>query len=143
MNGGDRHDGWSLYAAIALIAVGVWMLLGKLGGPFWPLLREIVRTVSAIAWPVALIALGVYLLTFSRKDGVAFSPIRGRRLYRSRSDRQISGVLGGLGEYLGVDSAIVRVIYVLITLFSGVFMGVAIYFVASLIVPEEPLHGVV
>lgn len=61
------------------------------------------------------------------------------RLYRSRSDRKLAGVCGGLGQYLGVDPTIIRLLWVL----SGVFVftipfSVIAYFVAAVIIPEEP-----
>jgi phage shock protein C len=59
-----------------------------------------------------------------------------RKLYRSRRDRMLCGVLGGLAEYFHVDSALVRVIFVLIALATG---GVAIvaYVVMAIVVPHE------
>lgn len=57
-----------------------------------------------------------------------------KRLYRSRKDAMIGGVCGGLAEYLGIDSAIVRVIFAVMMLAGGV--GVLAYFLAWIIVPE-------
>lgn len=62
-----------------------------------------------------------------------------KRLYRSRSDRMIAGVAGGLGEYLGIDATIIRLLFVLT--FFGAGSGVLIYLVMLLVVPEEPLEG--
>lgn len=61
-----------------------------------------------------------------------------RRLYRSRTDRTLLGVCGGLGEYLGIDPVVVRLGWVAVTLFSAVAPGVLAYLAAWLIVPEEP-----
>lgn len=61
-----------------------------------------------------------------------------RRLYRSRSQRMIGGLCGGLGEYLGMDPTVVRLIVVLITIFWP-FTLVA-YLVLMLVVPEEPAN---
>jgi phage shock protein C len=61
-----------------------------------------------------------------------------RRLYRSRTDRMIAGLCGGLGNFLGMDPTIVRLIVVLIT-FMWPFTPL-IYLVMMLIVPEEPLN---
>jgi phage shock protein C len=60
-----------------------------------------------------------------------------KRLYRSRTDRMISGVCSGLGEYLGIDPTVVRLLFVL-----GFFAGgstIPVYIVMMIIVPEEPL----
>ncbi|HEV8353953.1 MAG TPA: PspC domain-containing protein [bacterium] len=56
------------------------------------------------------------------------------RLYRSRSDRWIAGVCGGLAEYFGVDATAVRIAFVLLALWQG--FGVLIYVVLALIIPE-------
>jgi len=61
-----------------------------------------------------------------------------RKLYRSRTDKMIAGVLGGLGDYFGVDSTILRLVWVLLTVFTGFFPGIIIYIVASVIVPPKP-----
>jgi len=60
-----------------------------------------------------------------------------KRLYRSRSDRMIGGVCGGLGKFLGLDATVVRLLFVLLQfLFPGTLVG---YLVLLLIVPEEPM----
>jgi phage shock protein C len=60
------------------------------------------------------------------------------RLYRSRDERVIGGVAGGLADYLGLDPALVRVIWVVLALASGgAFL--LLYLVMLLVVPEEPL----
>lgn len=51
-------------------------------------------------------------------------------------DRKICGVCGGLGEYLGVDSTVIRLIFALITFF-GVVPGCVVYLVAAIIMPDE------
>ncbi|HKJ27995.1 MAG TPA: PspC domain-containing protein [Anaerolineales bacterium] len=65
--------------------------------------------------------------------------VENRRLYRSRSDRMISGVAGGLGDYLNIDPTIVRLLFVVFALAGG--PGLLVYLVMLLIVPEEPLEG--
>ena len=59
-----------------------------------------------------------------------------KKLYRSRKNKMLCGVCGGLGEYLGIDPTVVRMLVVLLSL-SSVGMGVIIYFVAAFIIPEE------
>ena len=56
------------------------------------------------------------------------------RLMRSQSDRMIGGVCGGLAEYFGIDSAIVRLIFVVAVL-SGV--SPLVYLVLWIVIPEE------
>lgn len=61
-----------------------------------------------------------------------------KRLYRSRSDRMIAGVLGGIGQYLGIDPTIVRLLWVVLTVATGVVPGVVLYILFAAIVPNEP-----
>ena len=57
------------------------------------------------------------------------------RLARSRLDRMLGGVCGGLGKYLGIDSNLVRLFFVLFTLTGG--FGVLLYLALWLIFPVE------
>jgi phage shock protein PspC (stress-responsive transcriptional regulator) len=59
-----------------------------------------------------------------------------KRLYRSRTDRKIAGICGGLGDYFGVDPVIFRIIWVLLLLGAG--SGLLAYVIFWLIVPEAP-----
>ena len=59
-----------------------------------------------------------------------------KKLYRSRTDRVICGVCGGLAKYFKMDVSIVRLIAILLTLFVG--GGVIAYIVCELVIPEEP-----
>lgn len=59
-----------------------------------------------------------------------------KKLYKSNTDKKLAGVCGGLAEYLGIDSTIVRLILVLAVLFAGV--GVLAYIIAALVMPEKP-----
>jgi phage shock protein C len=63
-----------------------------------------------------------------------------RRLERSRSDRFIGGVCGGIAKYLNMDPTLVRILTVVITLFTGV--PIVAYLIALLVMPEEPAAGV-
>lgn len=58
-----------------------------------------------------------------------------KKLYRSRTDYMIGGVCGGLAEYLGIDSTVVRVIMALATFVGG--MSLLVYLLMWLIIPEE------
>jgi phage shock protein C len=59
-----------------------------------------------------------------------------KKLYRSRTERWLAGVCGGLGEYFGIDPTLVRVIFVLFALTFG--SGFLIYLVLWIIIPLEP-----
>ena len=58
-----------------------------------------------------------------------------KQLRRSRTDRYIGGVCGGVASYLNMDATLVRILTVLITLFTGV--PVILYLVALFLMPEE------
>lgn len=58
------------------------------------------------------------------------------RLLRSSSDRWVAGVCGGIAEYFGWDPAIVRLAYVLLSVFSAAFPGLLVYIILWLIMPQ-------
>lgn len=59
------------------------------------------------------------------------------RLYRSRTDRSLAGVCGGVAAWLGLDPSLVRVVWVLLALMSGgVFL--ILYIVMAIVVPDAP-----
>lgn len=57
-----------------------------------------------------------------------------KKLYRSRTNRLICGVCGGVGEYLNIDPTIIRLLLVLLA-FTGT--GILAYFIAAIIIPDE------
>lgn len=57
-------------------------------------------------------------------------------LKRSK-DKVVAGVLGGIAEKYKWDKSILRLIYFLITLFSAGFVGIIVYLIAAMIIPEE------
>lgn len=61
----------------------------------------------------------------------------GKKLYRSRTDVKISGVCGGIAEYLGIDSTIVRVLWVLGSFMTALMLGLLLYVVCVFIIPED------
>jgi phage shock protein PspC (stress-responsive transcriptional regulator) len=61
---------------------------------------------------------------------------RSERLYRSRQDRMVSGVCGGLAQYFNVDPVLVRVAFVALGVATGV--GLLAYIILAIVVPERP-----
>ena len=59
-----------------------------------------------------------------------------KKLYKSKTDKKLCGVCGGLAEYLDVDPTIIRLIVVAATLFAG--CGILAYIAAALIIPYKP-----
>ena len=58
-----------------------------------------------------------------------------KKLYRSKRDRMLAGICGGLGEYFQIDATLIRLLWVILSL-SG--SGILIYLAAMVIVPENP-----
>ena len=59
-----------------------------------------------------------------------------KKLYRSRSDKMVAGICGGLEDYTGVDATVWRIIFFIIALPGG--LSILIYFVLWLLIPLEP-----
>ena len=58
-------------------------------------------------------------------------------LQRSKSDRMIAGVCGGIAKTLGWDPTLVRIVYVLASVLSAAFPGILVYIILWAIMPEE------
>ena len=59
------------------------------------------------------------------------------KIFRSRTQRMVAGVCGGIGEYFGIDPTIVRLGFVLLSLMVG--GGLLVYILAAIILPEEAM----
>lgn len=55
---------------------------------------------------------------------------------RSRANRMIAGVIGGLAEYWSIDATLARVIFVIVSIISAAFPGILVYALLWLIIPE-------
>lgn len=58
-----------------------------------------------------------------------------KTLYRSKSDRMVAGVCGGLAQYFDIDSSIIRLLFVLLALVGG--SSVLLYIILAIVIPEE------
>ena len=100
----------------------VWVILSIIPGVF-------------IGGLVAYIAAWILAPVASPQD---HRPL-GRRLARSETDKQIAGVCGGLAEYFGLDSTLVRLAAVIIAIYPGcVIGGIVAYLIAWFIMPARP-----
>ncbi len=61
-----------------------------------------------------------------------------KRLYKSRDQKMIAGVCGGFAEYLDVDPTLVRVGYVLLSLFTAAFPGILVYIILAILMQDRP-----
>jgi phage shock protein C len=60
----------------------------------------------------------------------------GKKLYRSQN-KMIGGVCAGLADYLNVDPTLIRIAYVLLSIFSAGFPGILVYIILMIIIPQE------
>lgn len=63
-----------------------------------------------------------------------------KKLYRSKDDRWLGGVCGGIAKYFNVDSTIIRALFILLALAVG--GGILVYIILWIIIPEEPDESV-
>lgn len=61
-----------------------------------------------------------------------------KQLYKSNTNKKIAGVCGGIGEYFDIDPTIVRLGFVVLTFLAG--GGLAVYIIASIIMPDQPAN---
>ena len=128
----------AIVIGIVLVLFGVWGLINAvLPGWVWNMLGTTVRTIWGILWPLALVAAGAYLL-WGVKTGKFSGFTQGgasRPLRRSRADKRLLGVCGGIAYYFGIDSTVVRVMAViLLVLFTPT--AIIAYFLIALLVPS-------
>ena len=64
-----------------------------------------------------------------------------KKLYRSKSNKMIAGVCGGVAEYLNIDVTIIRVLWAVASLFA--FFGVILYIICAIVFPEKPDNEII
>lgn len=60
-----------------------------------------------------------------------------KKLYRSNTNKVFAGICGGLGEYFGIDPVPLRLVWLLVVIFSGVVPGLIAYILAIFIIPKR------
>jgi phage shock protein C len=66
--------------------------------------------------------------------GGAMDPTR--KLYRSKTDRKLAGICGGLAQYFNIDATLIRVLFIVLAVLGG--SGLILYVAMWIIVPKEP-----
>lgn len=61
-----------------------------------------------------------------------------KKLYRSKTDKMLCGVLGGLAEYLDVDATLIRILYAALSVFSAGIPCIVLYIICAIVIPEAP-----
>ena len=133
----ERRSDWTIFAGIALVVLGLWLLVERFFADMIAPVRVVVDFLGRIGWPLALIALGVLVIYAARSRGEANAA--GRRLVRSRTERMVGGVLGGIATYFAIDPTIVRVIFVVFAVVTGFGPALLLYIIALIVIPEEPI----
>lgn len=135
----DRRRYWG----IVLILIGMFVLIERTevlsGFSWWAFSRTFL-------FPVSLIVIGLmFIYAHTRRipppvaaspDGGPVSPQSHRELRRSSRDKKICGVCGGMAQYFGYDSTIVRILFVFLVLASFGW-GLLLYVILCLLMPEE------
>jgi phage shock protein PspC (stress-responsive transcriptional regulator) len=124
-----------LFWGSLLIIIGIFLLFRQFGFfyafNFWNIPWQSV-------WAIVLIVIGVLLL-FSRakkdSDEVSAEAVK-KKLYRSKNQKMIAGVCGGLAEFFEFDVSIIRVLWILGTIMS-IGIGIIAYIVLMFVFPEE------
>jgi phage shock protein PspC (stress-responsive transcriptional regulator) len=151
-NSGNNTRFWGI---LLVVAGSVW-LLGNIGVPlwhgWWTFSWDIGLAVLLILAGVAFLFGGRSYVSAPRpanaEPGAEVPPAgapeadgdggQARRLHRSRKDRKLFGVCGGLGEYFGIDGTIVRLLFVAAVI-ASVGVAVVAYVVMAILVPDEVL----
>ncbi len=130
-----------------LVVIGAFVLLGNFDVLPWQLWRWPIPW--GIMWGIFLILIGAMLVVSRRgasegeagQQEIGEAEERGdpKRLFRTRKDRRIAGVCGGIADYFGMDATIVRLAWVLGTI-ASVGTGVLVYFVMAIVVPERSVR---
>jgi len=120
---------------ILLFIIWIWALIdcltSRLSTPeklFWIVIILIFHILGALLYFI-----------LSRKLGdkmVKTKNFKGKKLLRSRKNKVIAGVCSGIGNYFGIDPVVIRLLWVVLTIFSGFFMGILAYIIAWIIIPE-------
>ena len=139
MSDDDRKDTAPLLVLIGalLLVAGLWMLMGRFF-EFPPVLQQIWQRVRSADEAVALIIIGAAIVMFAQRKEHPGMPAKGTRLYRSRSEKWVGGVLGGLARYFSVDVTVLRLAFIALAFLLDIGGIVVAYIVLWIVVPEEP-----
>ncbi|KND48199.1 MAG: hypothetical protein AB201_01215 [Parcubacteria bacterium C7867-006] len=61
-----------------------------------------------------------------------------RKLYKSKDDKILAGVIGGIGEYVDIDPTVLRLVFIVLAIMTGVVPAILGYIVATIIIPKHP-----
>ena len=61
-----------------------------------------------------------------------------KKLYLSNKDKKLAGLCGGIAEYFDVDSSLIRLAWIILTILTGVIPGLVAYIIAAVVIPHHP-----
>lgn len=122
--------------AVLIAIFWLWMIVHCITNPR-------LKPMEKFLWVLVLIfahlwgAIFYFILGRRKRGGLQHPP--SARLYRSRSDKLIAGVCGGVASYYKVDASVMRLAWLLITLLGG--SGILLYLICWIVIPKEPKRG--
>ncbi len=132
-----NEQAWIVFGGV-LVVLGIVLLMGGLN-TWWSNALVWMRQLSRLVIPLALLAVGIYVVWASRKGKFAhvFERSQAGRgttavFERSKSDYRVAGVCGGIAQYFGIDSTIVRTIAVLLG-FASPLLTLVTYLILALL----------
>lgn len=137
MRSDDRDSTLWLVLGAALVFAGLFFGAQSLGILPWPF-TAMVRAAREARGGIGIVLIGIALILWARSDRRFTAPARGTKLYRSRDTKWVAGVLGGLGEYFGVDATLLRLAFIALVVLLDMGVLVAAYIIMAIVVPLEP-----
>ncbi len=144
---GGRHGAVLIVGIILILAGAYYTLRNFFNFPHHLFYTFPFRLHWDLFWPIVLILIGVlYLVHISQKNKSSEKPSgkkefvkiqNGKKLLRSKKDKKIAGVCGGLAAYFEIDPTIIRILWVIATIFlSAIIIGIIVYIIMAIVVPE-------
>jgi len=144
-------DHTMMWGAI-LLALGILFLFSRIGNrlfhhfPFCFPVFHFWHIPWHSMWPLTLVILGIVYLVYALRRGDAAEADSDRRRgkaenktwYRSRKNKVVAGVCGGLADILHLDPVIVRILVIVLALITDVVVWLVLYLVAVIVIPREP-----
>lgn len=133
----DRDSTLWVVLGAALILAGVFFgarSMGLIPRVFLNVFGDLARARTGIG----IVLIGIALIWWARSGHRFSTPVRGTKLYRSRDNKWIAGVLGGLAEYFSLDATLLRLAFIALVVLLDMGALVAVYIVMAIVVPLEP-----
>jgi phage shock protein PspC (stress-responsive transcriptional regulator) len=124
----------AIIAGAILVLLGVWQLLRHFFGDFLSEIWKVSGIIVGVSGSLIVIAVGILLVVAARSD--ALNLPKGRKLYRSTTNRKIAGVCGGIAEYFNMNRATVRVVSLALAVVSW-YIVVPLYLLLWAILPPD------